>query len=418
MKKWILTVFVITIIALATVIPAQAQAPIPPGLCEDTVLPDGTIYRVCMPTAGWNGELVLFAHGYIDRNQPLQIPESQLLLPDGTYVPFLVNQLGMAFATSSYPENGLAVLSGVQDMRSLMYFFEEHYASPTSTFLVGASEGGLVTTLAIEQYRTEFSGGLAMCGPIGDFERQVNYWGDFRAAFDYFFKGVLPPTAINIPEGVMTYWETPFPNGKPPYTAKILQAISANPPALKQLLTVARAPTDPAVPDTAFATTLDVLWYNAFATNDGVEKLGGNPFDNMKKIYSGSSRDLLLNRKIDRYAADPQAVAMINQYYQTSGKLSLPLVTLHTTGDPVVPYWHATLYRAKTLMSGAGLKHVNIPILRYGHCAFNTSELLIGFSLLHYMTTGEALKGAALLAPSSQQQQEFRDLQKQFNLPE
>jgi hypothetical protein len=31
-----------------------------------------------------------------------------------------------------------------------------------------------------------YLGGLAICGPIGDFGQQINYWGDFRALYDYF----------------------------------------------------------------------------------------------------------------------------------------------------------------------------------------------------------------------------------------
>ena len=36
-------------------------------------------------------------------------------------------------------------------------------------------------------------------------------------------------------------------------------------------------------------------WYNVFATNDGIEKLGGQPFDNGWRWYTGSSDDLRLN---------------------------------------------------------------------------------------------------------------------------
>ena len=59
-------------------------------------------------------------------------------------------------------------------------------------YLVGVSQGGLVCTLAVEQNPGIFSGGLSLCGPIGDFRRQINYWGDFRVAFDYFFPNVIP----------------------------------------------------------------------------------------------------------------------------------------------------------------------------------------------------------------------------------
>ena len=61
---------------------------------------------------------------------------------------------------------------------------------------------------------------------------------------------------------------------------------------------------------------------------------------------------------------------------------------MHTTGDPIVPYWHETLYNAKTLFGGSAFKHLNIPIDRYGHCAFTAQESLAAFAVLRYMVTG------------------------------
>jgi hypothetical protein len=38
---------------------------------------------------------------------------------------------------------------------------------------------------------------------------------------------------------------------------------------------------------------------------------------------------------------------------KTSGQLSVPLVTLHTTGDPIVPFLHEALYADKVAAAGA-----------------------------------------------------------------
>ena len=84
-----------------------------------------------------------------------------------------------------------------------------------------------------------------------------------------------------------------------------------------------------------------------FATSDAKAKLGGNPYDNSRRLYLGSGNDFWLNLLVDRYHADPAALAAIEADYQTSGKLAAPLVTLHTTADPIVPYWHEPLYSAE-----------------------------------------------------------------------
>ena len=175
----------------------------------------GAVYRICMPPAPlrWNGDLVLYAHGYVpDLGQPLAIPEDQLHL-SGVYIPDLINSMGYAFATTSYSANGLAVTQGVADVRDLVRVFKKTVGPEqvNHVYLVGVSEGGLITTLAVEKFPDVFSGGLATCGPVGDLGAQINYWGDFRVVFDHFFPGALPlwtSQNVMIPPEVMADWET------------------------------------------------------------------------------------------------------------------------------------------------------------------------------------------------------------------
>ena len=58
-----------------------------------------------------------------------------------------------------------------------------------------------------------FSSGLAACGPVGTFSGQVNYVGDFRVLFDYFFPEVIPGSAIDIPFYVVKDWFIDIPSG-------------------------------------------------------------------------------------------------------------------------------------------------------------------------------------------------------------
>ena len=81
-------------------------------------------------------------------------------------------------------------------------------------------------------------------------------------------------------------------------------------------------------------------------------------------IAEGRFLEQWLNLLVPRYHADPTALATIDASYQTTGRLEAPLVTMHTTGDPVVPYWHEPLYTLKALPSG--LLHTNLPVARYG----------------------------------------------------
>src|SRR5215204_865490 len=131
------------VVAGAALLPvdAAAQFEIPPG-CVKGPLPHGAESLICFPPANlWNGELVVYAHGYVPPGLPLGF--YNLKLADGTFLPDLVRGLGYAFATTTYRRNGLNVLEGVDDVRNLVAAF----GSPVRTHVAGVSEGGLVATL-------------------------------------------------------------------------------------------------------------------------------------------------------------------------------------------------------------------------------------------------------------------------------
>ena len=393
---------VLTIACTLPIAPVAAEGAI--SGCQDGLQASGAVYRICIPEAeAWNGDLLIYAHGYVAFNEPVAIPENQLVLPDGTSIPEIMNRLGFAFATTSYSTNGLAIREGIEDVADLAEIFRSKHGAPRHVYLGGASEGGLVTALAIERFPDTFDGGLATCGPVGGLRRQVNYLGDFRVLFDYFFPGMIPGSIVDIPQEVVDNWDSVY---EPAITA----ALAADELALDQLLRVTLVPTDRRDPASATDTALKVLWYNAFGASDAAAKLGGQPFDNRHRIYVGSARDVQLNHQVQRYEADPAVLAEINAHHQTSGRLASPLVTMHTTGDPVVPYWHEVLYRAQARANNSARLHSNIPILRYGHCNFKISEMLAGFALLVLKVTGRELVGAEDALPDSASREEFREL--------
>ncbi len=411
-RRFRLLLSVALMAALLPVSPAAAQSPqvpIPHCLPFEVDPLTHEQYLICLPAdRPWNGDLVLFAHGYVAPNEPMSKYLEQLALPDGTTIPGIANTLGYAFASTSYRKNGLAVKEGVQDVDRLLAFFEQHVGPAGRVYLIGASEGGLVTALAVEQKPDRFDGGLALCGPIGNFRSQINYWTDFRVLFDYFFPAhAIPNSAVDINEALV------WPNW-PALSQAIGGAVLSNPTVSAQLLRTSGAPIDPANPATVAETTVGILSYNVFATNEGKLELGGQPFDNSRRLYVGSSNDWRLNRQVARFTADPAALIEINANYQTSGRLTSPLVTMHTTGDPIVPYWHETMYTAKTLLTGSFFKHTNIPIVRYGHCNFTSTEALVGFVVLVLRTGAAAPDGVDKLLPDTTRRAEYDRLLKQY----
>lgn len=416
-------VIVMTVVLLTTVqasVSAESAPPPPAAAPAGTCAPDGvqesgSIYRICMPPQWrWNGDLLIWAHGYVAFNEPLAIPEDQLCAFDGLCLNDIANGLGFAFATNSYSTNGLAVRQGKDDILDLVDIFTAEHGAPNRVLLVGASEGGIITTLSVEQYPDVYDGGLAICGPIGSWRGQINYFGDARVLFDYFFGNKLNPPMgdpLNIPQWLIDDWDN--------YYADVVVPVvfdPANAGLLSQWVATASLPYDPADYDATVAQTVeDVLWYSVFATNDGREKLNGQPFDNRFRWYIGSNNDLLLNLLIRRVGADAAAVQEMAAYYETTGSFNIPLVTLHTIYDQQTPYWHEPLYALKVLLNGNPLNFVHFPALRYGHCQVEVWEALGAFGVLYLMTTGQRLdpQAVARLLPDAADQARYREFMKQ-----
>src|SRR5262245_58076365 len=151
-----------------------------------------------------------------------------------------------------------------------------------------------------------------MCGPIGDFKRQTEYFGDFRVLFDYFFPGILPTSPISIPNGLIEHWESS-------YKPAVANAVATNTISATQLISTTHAAIDATSPTTATAATaINVLSYNVFATNDAIQKLGGNPYGNSTRIYTGSLDDARLNTRVQRFRASATALSNL-AHYETTG---------------------------------------------------------------------------------------------------
>lgn len=366
------------LVLMGAPVSAQSTVAAVPLACEDGTQSSGATYRICLP-AQWNNKLIVYAHGYVAPNRPVGIPESQMTLP-GTSITVdqLVTAQGYAFATSGYSKNGLAVLEGVADLVDVVRLFKEKQGAPQQVILVGVSEGGLIATLALEQHADLFSGGLALCGPYGSFQEQTRYFGNFRVIFDYFFPNLIPPSPVDVPATLLDTWESSTYST----TVKPVVTAAANASQVDQLLAVTGAPVDASNPASKEQTINSVLWYNIYATNDAKAGLGGQPFGNQAETYVGSADDPALNQGVQRFTAEQAALDKIKASYETSGKLTHPLITMHTTGDPVVPYSQMTLYRNKTVAADNIALHEIITVNRYGHCQFNQFEILSAFNRL------------------------------------
>jgi hypothetical protein len=113
-----------------------------------------------------------------------------------------------------------------------------------------------------------------------------------------------------------------------------------------------------------------------------VERSGGNPFDNRNIIYSGTPDDNALNDGVKRYASSPRANEYLHTYYTPTGRLTRPMLAIHTTYDPLVPPWIPNAYSVLTETMGTMGMFVQQYVKHDGHCAINNTEVSRGFAEL------------------------------------
>jgi pimeloyl-ACP methyl ester carboxylesterase len=359
------------------------------------VLPgSGALYLICVP-AGFDpatGSLVVYAHGSVPPQLPLALPNDEI--GGAPIADVVTGSLGFAYATTSYRENGLVVVEAEKDLARLVAKFRELYGPlGGSVYAVGASEGGLIATLAAERHSQLFDGTLALCAPIGDFQRQINYFNDFRLAFDFYFPasvtGVELGNPIDIPADVIAAFNTPA------FRTAIASAVldPANWTRTNALLSAAGIPlqlpgSDPTL---VVDTILRLLAYNILFTNQTQQTLGGQPYDN---VAPTDYARVIAGLTVPSFQADQPASSHLRSKYETSGRLKSPLVTLFNVADPIVPSWHETEYAAKVAAAGASeFLIAQIPSSTFGHCQFSLQEVLGAFG-----TLAQAVNGATLAA--------------------
>jgi pimeloyl-ACP methyl ester carboxylesterase len=332
----------------------------------------GASYALFLPTT-WNRDLVVYVHGFIDPAAPIALPDAAPV----DVAPWVVElrerllQAGYGVAYSSFAENGWAVNDGAQRTRELRPLFTHYFAKPDRTYVIGQSLGALTTMLLDEKYSTELDGALALCGPVGGGRKQTDYVAHTRVLFDFFYPGVIPGDVLHVQP-------TDYSSNSPQVQA-IVGAILANPQAAVALASVDQIE----LPWTSFPELINsivrVLGYNILGTNDLLDRTGGkSPFDNRSVTYTGlgAAYDAVVNASVGRFKGDDKAFDYLKAFYQPKGDLKIPVLTLHTTLDPDVPFAHEQSLAAK---AGASKKLVQQSYNRYGHCNFSPAEAASAF---------------------------------------
>ncbi len=273
--------------------------------------------------------------------------------------------------------------------------------------MTGASMGGHITAVIIEQYPNLFAGAMPICGALADYDL-FDYFLDFNLAAQQLGVGssTYPIDAATYLFGTVPAIKTNLeavPGGWPVF----LNADGNNFKNLVELISGGDRP------------NFDNAWFfwNAIASfetgpgnflfdlavGDGtLARAPGSAVDNIDTVYQFDSDPALtpeeesLNQLIFRIAAEPQTRRKqgLAQVPTVTGDIDVPVLTLHNLGDLFVPVLNEVEYAKRVLANGKSDLLVQRAIRGVLHCRFTGNELAAAFlDLVAWVNGGQQPAG-------------------------
>ncbi|HXP20028.1 MAG TPA: prolyl oligopeptidase family serine peptidase [Streptosporangiaceae bacterium] len=394
--------------------PAACPAAIVPG---DTVLcgslTDGATYLIEVPAA-WNHDLFLYSHGYV---APGSSNPAQDVGDPATGAWLLTH--GFALAGSSYATTGWAIAQALPDQISTLDLFDQQVGDPAQTIAWGHSLGGIITAGLIQSYPDRFDAALPMCGVLSGGVATWNTALDAAFAFQQLaYPSTLPPLQVvhitnplanlqNAEQAVAADQATPQGQAR-----LALAAALGDTPGWFTTGSPEPGPTDYAAQEAnqfLWDTKVDFPFIFAFRA-ELEARAGGNPswntgVDYYRQLARSADRaevvalyqaaglnlnaDLRTLQQATRISADPAAVSYLTSNITFNGQISVPVLTMHTTGDGLVVPENERAYADVVRQAGNGGLLRQVYVSRAGHCAFTPAETITAVQvLLHRLSTG------------------------------
>ena len=314
---------------------------------------NGAWYVIAMP-ADWNRKLIVHAHGGPRTGEPGAADP----LEDLDRFSAMVRE-GYAWVGSTYRRGGYGVRSAAEDVVSSRQAFIAAFGRPERVILHGQSWGGNVAAKTAEIHATDADGAplwdgvLLTNGVLNGGTRAYRFRADLRAVYQFYCRNHPSPG-----DGAYPVWQG-LPANATMTRAELRRRIvectgvglsrrerrADQSRRLRDILAVTGIQEDELVAHMNWAT---------FLFQDLVQtRLGGrNPFDNSRTVYRGSSDDEALNAGVERFTADPEAVAMLAHDADLSGGITVPTMTLHALHDPTVFYAAEAAYAGTVAAAG------------------------------------------------------------------
>jgi pimeloyl-ACP methyl ester carboxylesterase len=380
------------------------------GLTKSGTFADGATYKIQCPSGRWNGTLFLYSHGYVIPGAANPAED----VGDPVTGSWLLAH-GYALAGSSYATTGWAVKSALQDQIATLDTFDTSYGTPTWTIAWGHSLGGIITAGLIQDYPSQFTAAMPMCGVLSGGVATWNTALDGAFVFQQLVDSsiqvvhITDPTAnLEVAEAVVAKAQK-TPQGR---ARLALGAALADTPGWFTPLSPEPAATDYAAQEQnqyEWDTQITFPFIFDFRANLEADA-GGNPSWNTGVNYVADfaksadarevaalykiaglslSKDLAILQNAHRISADPAAVQYLTSNISFGGDIKIPVLTMHTTGDGLVVPENEQAYRSVVDQAGNGNLLRQLFVNRAGHCAFTPAETITAVQvLLSRLTTG------------------------------
>ncbi len=373
-------------------------------------LSDGATYELQCPAGTWNGTLFLFSHGYVVPGAANPATDASDPVTAGW---LLAN--GYALAGSSYATTGWAVQQAIPDQAATVAAFRSDYHAPRRTVAWGESLGGMITAGLVQEYPRLFSAALPACGVLSGGVATWNTALDAALAFQQLIAPDVQVTGIANPTANLTAAETALAAAQqtPQGRARLaLVSAMADTPGWFTPGSPEPAATDYAGQEAnQFDWASQVTFPFIFAFRAEIEaRAGGNPSwttgvnfavqlakstdrREVQALYAAAGlslgADLRTLNGAPRISANPASVRYVADNVAYTGRISVPVLTMHTTGDGLVVPENEQAYRQAVDQAGDASLLRQVFVDRAGHCAFTPAEVITAISvLLDRMTTG------------------------------
>lgn len=338
--------------------PAAATCPdyLPSGTrCFKGQGPKGGYYWTAIP-ADWNGSLVVHAHG----GPRTATPQADDPLEDLERFSMTVRE-GYAWTGSTYRRGGYGVRMAAEDTNDVRQVFWDAFGRPKRTILHGQSWGGNVAAKAAELYARDaegqvvWDGVVLSSGVLAGGTKAYTFRADLRAVYQYYCQN---HPAANEPQYPL--WQG-LGEGNRLTRAQLEDRVKTCtgvglPEARRTAEQKSKLANILNVVGISENQLVGHLAWGTFLFRDLVQRRldGLNPFDNSQTVYAGSDDDQALNAGVQRFSADPAAVARLAYDADLSGMIVAPTVTIHGKYDPTAFVWHQAAYRDRVEAAGRG----------------------------------------------------------------